>query len=248
MARLEKKSYSQAVSQQQEEAGSDQVRRRLLEAAARVFAAKGYEGTKIGDIVAEAGLSTGAVYGRFSSKNDLLRQAVVGRAPSAARLSDHPGTRVADLITRSAVIAPGPLSDDEAVRLEASVAARRHPEVAAALADAQADLRRQVQPLVDAAVADGTVEPGVDPEAVLYFVRTVQMGLLAQRAAGAPVPDHDAWAELVRRIVTSFGRSGHHTTGPTTPGPARADIAARADVAARAHIEPPPNRQRGKPS
>ncbi|MBA3282897.1 MAG: TetR/AcrR family transcriptional regulator [Acidimicrobiia bacterium] len=223
------------MSQQHHEPSVDQVRHRLLDAAARVFAAKGYEGTKIGDIVAEAGLSTGAVYGRFSSKNDLLRQAVVRRAPDAARLSDHPGTRVADLIARSAVIAPGPLSDDEAVRLEASVAARRHPEVASALADAQADLRRQVQPLVDAAVADGTVAQGVDPEAVLYLVRTVQLGLLAQRAAGAPAPEPDAWDALVARIVASFGQSDP-------------DVTDRASHTIRTHTEPPPNRHAGEPS
>ncbi|HEX2576673.1 MAG TPA: helix-turn-helix domain-containing protein [Aquihabitans sp.] len=193
----------------------DEVRDRLLEAAARVFARTGYEGTKILDIVREAGLSTGAVYGRFSSKDDLLREAVVVRAPRAARLSDRPGARVADLIARTATIPAGPLTDDEAVRLEASVAARRHPEVAAALAEAQADLRRQVQPLVDAAVADGTVAPGVDPEAVLYLVRTVQLGLLVQRAAGAPAPDPAAWHDLVARIVASFGAS----TAPTATDP-----------------------------
>ena len=235
MAELDKKSYPPGVSQQHHEPSVDQVRHRLLDAAARVFAAKGYEGTKIGDIVAEAGLSTGAVYGRFSSKNDLLRQAVVRRAPDAARLTDHPGTRVADLIARSAVIAPGPLSDDEAVRLEASVAARRHPEVASALADAQADLRRQVQPLVDAAVADGTVAQGVDPEAVLYLVRTVQLGLLAQRAAGAPAPEPDAWDALVARIVASFGQSDP-------------DVTDRASHTIRTHTEPPPNRHSGEPS
>jgi AcrR family transcriptional regulator len=43
----------------------DPVRSRLLAAAARVFARQGYEGTKIMDVVREAGLSTGAVYGRF---------------------------------------------------------------------------------------------------------------------------------------------------------------------------------------
>src|SRR5690348_145367 len=47
------------------------IRVRLLDAAARVFARQGYEGTKIMDIVRESGLSTGAVYGRFRSKNDL---------------------------------------------------------------------------------------------------------------------------------------------------------------------------------
>ena len=42
-----------------------------------MFAREGYDGTKILDIVQEAGLSTGAVYSRFRSKNELLRAAVI---------------------------------------------------------------------------------------------------------------------------------------------------------------------------
>ena len=66
----------------QGEATADPLRDELLDAAARVFARQGYEGTKILDIVAEAGVSTGAVYGRFGSKNALLQEAVVRRAAS----------------------------------------------------------------------------------------------------------------------------------------------------------------------
>jgi AcrR family transcriptional regulator len=174
----------------------DPLREQLLDAAARVFARKGYAGTKIQDIVREAGLSTGAVYGRFGSKDDLLREAVVRRTARGARLDTDVAERVADLITRT---------DAEAVRLEAYVTARREPDVAAAVVDAQAHWRAAVQPLVDAALADGTVADDVDPEAVLYFLRTVHLGLLLQRGAGATAPDAAAWADLITRIVASFG-------------------------------------------
>jgi AcrR family transcriptional regulator len=183
----------------------DPLRAQLLDAAARVFARQGYSGTKIQDIVREAGLSTGAVYGRFRSKEELLREAVVARSGHAAHLGTRPGQRVADLIEHVASLRDAPLTDDEAVRLEAFVAARREPEVAAAVADAQACWRDAIQPLVDAASADGTVAADVDPEAVLHLVRTVHLGLLLQRAAGLPAPDAAAWDALVRRLVASFG-------------------------------------------
>jgi AcrR family transcriptional regulator len=184
---------------------SDPLRGQLLDAAARVFARKGYAGTKIQDIVREAGLSTGAVYGRFSSKDDLLREAVVGRTARGARLGVPDGARVADLIERGAALSTAPLTDDEAVRLEAYVTARREPEVAAAVSDALAGWRQTLQPLVDAAIADGTVADGVDPEAVLYFLRTMQLGLLLQRGAGSPAPSPTGWQDLISRIVASFG-------------------------------------------
>ena len=184
---------------------ADPLREQLLDAAARVFARKGYAGTKIQDIVREAGLSTGAVYGRFGSKDDLLREAVVRRTARGARLDTEGAERVADLITRTAELNQAPLTDAEAVRLEAYVTARREPDVAAAVVDAQAHWRAAVQPLVDIALADGTVADDVDPEAVLYFLRTVHLGLLLQRGAGATPPDAAAWADLITRIVASFG-------------------------------------------
>jgi AcrR family transcriptional regulator len=183
----------------------DPLREQLLDAAARVFARKGYAGTKIQDIVREAGLSTGAVYGRFASKNDLLREAVVRRTANVARVGGDGVDRVADLITWLASNHTAPLTDADAVRLEAYVAARREPDVATAIADAHTRWRAAVQPLVDAALADGTVADGVDPEAVLYFVRTMHLGLLLQRGAGAAAPDSGAWNDLMTRIVASFG-------------------------------------------
>ena len=183
----------------------DPIRDALLAAAVRVFAREGYAGTKIQDIVREAGLSTGAAYARFRNKDHLLREAVVARSAAVAHVGVPDEGRVAHLIERIAAVTDRPLGDDEAVRLEAFITARREPEVAAAVAEAQAEWRSTVQPLVEAAMADGTVAPGVDPDGVLYFVRTVGLGLLLQRAAGLPGPDPDRWAELVRRIVASFG-------------------------------------------
>ena len=194
----------------------DALREQLLSAAARVFAREGYAGTKIQDIVREAGLSTGAVYGRFRNKDHLLREAVVARSALVAHSGMPEGGRVADLIQRIARLTSKPLTDDESVRLEAFVTARREPEVAAAVAEAQAEWRKTVQPLVEAAVADGTVAPGVDPDAVLYFVRTMALGLLLQRAAGLPGPDGDGWTDLVGRVVASFGDPAPPTKGNRT--------------------------------
>jgi AcrR family transcriptional regulator len=47
-------------------------RERLLEAAAKVFAARGYQAASVDEIAAAAGLSKGAVYWNFSSKDELF--------------------------------------------------------------------------------------------------------------------------------------------------------------------------------
>jgi AcrR family transcriptional regulator len=49
-----------------------QTREELLEAAARVFARKGYAGASVDDIAEEAGFTVGALYSNFASKQDLF--------------------------------------------------------------------------------------------------------------------------------------------------------------------------------
>lgn len=48
------------------------TRARLLAAAAKVYAAHGFAGATLDDVAEEAGLTKGAVYGHFGSKNNLL--------------------------------------------------------------------------------------------------------------------------------------------------------------------------------
>lgn len=217
----------------------DVVRAQLLDAAVRVFARQGYSGAKILDIVREAGLSTGAVYGRFRSKEELLHEAVVAGTRHAAHAGPRVPDRVADLIARGAAVHDRRLSNDEAVRLEAYVAARREPAVAAALDEARAHWRRAVQPLVAAATADGTVAADLDPEAVLFFVRTLHLGLLLQRGAGAEAPDPARWEQLIARVVASFGDGAARPAADRRPdaGPvAEPDCAAPAIVGPTAEL------------
>jgi AcrR family transcriptional regulator len=199
-------------------AHDDELRERLLRAAAAVFARQGYDGTKIMDVVRESGLSTGAVYGRFRSKNDLLREAIVTASAGVARLGTEDVDRVADLIAAGASRTTGPLSDAEALRLEAYVTARREPEVAAGLAESHRVWKAALAPLVEAAQHDGTVADDVDPEAVLFLVRILTLGLLLHRGSGLPAPAADAWQALVARIVASFGAAPNHDDEPDEGG------------------------------
>ena len=48
-------------------------RRRILDAAIRVFAEHGYHGARVGDIAEDAGVAHGLLYHYFASKDDVLR-------------------------------------------------------------------------------------------------------------------------------------------------------------------------------
>ena len=47
-------------------------RQRILDAAVRVFARRGYHGSRVGDIASEAGVAHGLLYHYFSSKDEVL--------------------------------------------------------------------------------------------------------------------------------------------------------------------------------
>jgi AcrR family transcriptional regulator len=65
---------------------SDSTRQRLLDAATEVFLEKGYEGTRVAEIARRAGLTTGAIYGNFGSKAELLTEALAAGCSTQNRL------------------------------------------------------------------------------------------------------------------------------------------------------------------
>jgi AcrR family transcriptional regulator len=67
----------------------------IIEAALRRFAAKGYQRTSMADIIDEAGLSAGAIYGHFTGKKELFA-AVAGRVLDTRRGELEDSSRRAD--------------------------------------------------------------------------------------------------------------------------------------------------------
>src|SRR5580698_8560674 len=91
-----------------------ETRERLLRAAADVFAERGYDGTRVADIAAAAGVSNGALYAHFGSKADLL-------------VAADPDRPVVDLLLTVGRSLP---RCRDALIVEALVAARRDEDVA----------------------------------------------------------------------------------------------------------------------
>lgn len=70
-------------------AQSDEARRRILLAAGRAFAAKGFRGGSLRDIAAAAKLGPGAVLYHFRSKKNLFKQTISHFTVELARLNRH---------------------------------------------------------------------------------------------------------------------------------------------------------------
>jgi TetR/AcrR family transcriptional repressor of nem operon len=114
-------------------------RRMILDAASRLFRARGFEAVTVAEVMQAAGLTHGGFYGHFKSKDDLIAQAL-------AHVLDAGSSAEIDL----AAYASGYLSphhrDDIAcgcpVAALGAETIRRGPEARAAMTDG---LRRQIE-------------------------------------------------------------------------------------------------------
>lgn len=181
---------------------------RLIVAAAQVFAERGYDRAGVAEIARRAGLTTGAIYRRFTGKAELLAEAIraftgdefddlFAEHAFEGRVTDILATVGSHLVTRQ----PAPA---QAILLEAFVAARRDPEVADVLRAHLADRAARLGGLVETAKQAGLVDPTLDTAAVVQFAHAVGLGFLLFEAVGTPNPDPRGWDGVIHRVIDSL--------------------------------------------
>src|SRR4051812_32716571 len=93
---------------------------RLLDVATRLFAERGFEGTSVQEIVAAAGVTKGAMYHYFASKDDLLYEIyhrLLGlQSERLSTIADGPGSAQERVRTAAADVVESTLTAiDEAI-------------------------------------------------------------------------------------------------------------------------------------
>jgi AcrR family transcriptional regulator len=188
---------------------ADQTRERLLRAAADVFAERGYDGTRVADIAAAAGVSNGALYAHFDSKAELLLAALRahGRRELADLLAADPGRPVTELLLQAGRSLPRRCDSRGYLIVEALMAARRDDDVAGPMRDYTAERADWLAGLIEAGQASGEVDPAVSPAAVAHFCLLLALGSSLLPADLHPVDD-DEWAGLLTRVVSAVAATG----------------------------------------
>lgn len=182
---------------------ADDTRTAILDAAAEEFGRHGYEGARLARIAGAAGLSAGAIYNHYRTKDDLLL-AVVERSTASSMLavvdagstSDHL-VAVAHLLEQPAAEAP--------LLAELILASRRDPDAGRALLDELGEAERQTAERLRRAQARGELAGDLDAEAMARFSVMVGLGSLLARAADLPAVDPGSWATLILRIAQGLG-------------------------------------------
>lgn len=62
-----------SIASRDRQAGAEEKRRQILDAAVRVFARRGFHLSRVGDIAEEAGVAHGLLYHYFASKDEVLQ-------------------------------------------------------------------------------------------------------------------------------------------------------------------------------
>jgi len=187
-------------------AHEQEVRDRILDAATRVFAEKGYHSSTIADVVRESGLSVGAIYSYFSGKDELIRLtcdqiAARGLDELAVRLA--PATTTAERLAIAIRLyietideydgAPG-----QVTLVQAWAEADREPGVREMLAGRRERLAGAGQLLLRQGVISGELPAWLDVDAVTRGLLALLDGLMLQRIEAG-----DAYrpADLERRAM-----------------------------------------------
>ena len=87
------------------------TRARLVDAATDLFAARGYHGTGIADLLQTAGVSRGSFYHFFSAKQDVLYEISLGPVLQMCQVAEEISARPADAATRIEQLAEALVED-----------------------------------------------------------------------------------------------------------------------------------------
>jgi AcrR family transcriptional regulator len=159
---------------------AEQTRERVLDAAARVFADRGFDATSIAAIAEEAGVSPETIYARFGNKRTLLTEVVsrAARGPEDGPILEQSGARaVAATSDQAAQLRL--FADDISRRLERASplvavvggASLADPELAALLERIHEARRSNLAALVGLLEANGAL--AVETEAATELVWTL---------------------------------------------------------------------------
>jgi len=193
-------------------------RRQILEAAWACFARKGFHGTTMPEVCREAGLSTGAVYSYFSSKEEIIeegaRQALAGTLRTFTEVA--PGARAADALRELLRFFVVWLSEPERRRqVRSDVAlwgeAATNRRIAQVLGRSVRGLRSRLTVLVRRAQAEGDVSAALHAPSVARAVLALYLGIALQSVVD-PRFEPRQYARVMEAV---------HFAPPRAPSPRR---------------------------
>lgn len=196
-----------------EGATAEETRKRLLQAAAALFARNGLHGTTLGEIAGAAGLTAPAIYNHFSSKDDLfIAAACVMFGEIAAAIEETiavPGGWLARVTAVLGMINELYREDMVLQRLgmSALVECARDPDRFGAIRTARERLDAPFQQVVADAVSTGELPAGTDSAVAGAMLSSLVMSGIATYTLLHPsLADFEGAVDAFRTLVVDGQR------------------------------------------
>ncbi|HWE88732.1 MAG TPA: TetR/AcrR family transcriptional regulator [Pseudonocardiaceae bacterium] len=162
-------------------------RDQILDAAHLCFSRKGFHQASMQDVIRESGLSAGAIYSYFKSKNDIIAALADRLAGSFDQLlgqisTEDPLPSLAEIMGRAAVAVVAQAGPDGPARLapHAWSAALASPELAASIRGPMTNLRAILTGVAQRMKDDGRLPADADPAAVGATLLCLMPGFVIQ--------------------------------------------------------------------
>ena len=196
-------------------ARKDERRRQILDAALALFARDGFHQVGMAEIVSASGLSRGAVYLYFSSKDELIEALADDRHAAEASLNVEAVRQADPLAALHALIAAyaEALVDPQAetrrrVSVHGWAEALRNERVRARVIEGVDLPRRLIAGLVARGQATGQFAGDLDPDAAARTLIATFQGFVLQASWGEPIDVAACMAAVKRMIRGLAARDG----------------------------------------
>lgn len=183
----------------------EETRSHILDIAGELFAKHGYDATSVADICARAGVTKGAFYHHFASKQSVfleLRDRWLGPLDAQLTLPRGEDVTLPQLLQQVAdmaqqVFATAGEEQRQQVFLELLSAARHDPTILPALLMPIQKYRELFAQLIGAGIKEGTLRK-VDRELVAQVVVSLGFGLIMQSLLN---PHGADWGHIASRAI-----------------------------------------------
>ena len=184
---------------------AEETRSHILDAAGELFAEYGYDATSVADICAQAGVTKGAFYHHFASKQAVfleLRDRWLAPLEAQLTLARDPGETLPQLLQQVADLARAMFAEAgedqrQQVFLELLSAARQDPTILSSMLAPMHRYREWFAQVISAGVKEGTLRK-VDRKLAAQVLVSLGFGLIMLSLLD---PHGEDWGDIASRAM-----------------------------------------------
>jgi AcrR family transcriptional regulator len=174
-----------------------------VRSAAELFVEEGYGAVSVRDLARRTHLTSGAIYGHFRNKADLLVATIADRIASelegprgtADNFSGYISRQWKTYRSRTAM---------RALLVEGAAAARIDDDVREELAELLSTKLDEWRAIYHEVQISEKMDPEVDMDTLVVMLVAVELGVGVMESIGIDLPKPAAWARTVERLLTSL--------------------------------------------